>query len=63
MVSLYYSFIQTYLNYGNIVWANTAKTNPKNLYSQQKQAVRTVFNENIHTSSNALLTKLNALNI
>ena len=34
MVSLYYSLIHFYLNYGNIAWVSTAKTNLKNLYSQ-----------------------------
>ena len=44
MVNLYYSLIHFYLNYGNIAWVSTAKTNLKNLYSQQKPAVRRVFN-------------------
>ena len=63
MVNLYYSLIHFYINYGNIAWVSTAKTNLKNLYSQQKPAVRTAFNWNTHTSSNALFTELNALNI
>ena len=58
MVSLYYSFIHTYLNYGNIAWVSTAKTKLKKHYIQQKQAVRIVFNENIPTSSHTFFTDL-----
>ena len=63
MISLYYSFFHTYLNYGNIAWASTSKTKLKKLYSQQKQAVKTVFNEDILASSKILFSELNALNI
>ena len=63
MISLYYSFFHTYLNYGNIAWASTTKTKLKKLYSQQKQAIKTVFNENILASSKILFSEVNALNI
>ena len=63
MISLYYSFFHTYLNYGNIAWASTSKTKLKKLYSQQKQAVKIVFNEDILASSKILFSELNALNI
>ena len=33
MVSLYYSFIHTYLNYGNIAWYSTSMTKLKELLS------------------------------
>ena len=56
-------FIHTYLNYGSTAWTAIAKNNLKKLYNQQIQAVRTVFNENIHISSNALFTELNILKI
>ena len=63
MTSLYYSFVHTYLNCGNIAWASTSKTKLKKLFSQQKQAIKIVFNEDIYASSNVLFTELNALNI
>ena len=42
MVSLYYSFIHSYLSYGNIAWCSTSMTKLKNLLSKQKQALRTI---------------------
>ena len=38
--NLYFSFIHRYLNYGNIVWANTITTKLKKLASKQKQVLR-----------------------
>ena len=37
--NLYFSFIHSYLNYGNIVWASTSRTKLKKLASKQKQAL------------------------
>ena len=39
MVSLYYSFIHSYLNYENIAWCSTSMTKLKKLLSKQKQAL------------------------
>ena len=44
--SLYFSFINSYLNYGNIVWASVTQTKLKKLASKQKQAIRIFENEN-----------------
>ena len=41
MVSLYYSFIYSYLNYGNITWCSMSITKHKKLASKQKQAPQT----------------------
>ena len=35
MRSLYYSFLYSYLNYGNIAWCNTSITKITKLYSKQ----------------------------
>ena len=37
MKSLYFSFIHSYLTYGNIVWCSTSMKNTKTLFSKQKQ--------------------------
>ena len=42
MVSLYYSFIHSYLNYGNITWCSTSMTKLKKLLSKRKQAFQTI---------------------
>ena len=41
MVSLYYSFIHSYLNYGNIAWCSTSMTRLEKL-TKQKQVFRTI---------------------
>ena len=40
MKSLYFSFFDGYLNYGNIAWCNTSMKNITKLYSKQKQAIK-----------------------
>ena len=42
--SIYFSFIYSYINYANIAWATTNKTNLKKLFWKQKQAARIIFN-------------------
>ena len=37
---VYFFFINSYLNYGNIVWASTSTTKLKHLACKQKQALR-----------------------
>ena len=40
LLVLYYSFIHTYTNYGNIAWGSTNRTNLKKINSLQKHAIR-----------------------
>ena len=40
---VYFSFIHSYINYANIAWASTNKTNLKKLFGKQKQAARIKF--------------------
>ena len=42
MVSLYYSFIHSYLNYGNIAWCKRSMTKLKKLLAKQKKALRII---------------------
>ena len=46
LLALYYSYIQTYINYANIAWGSTCRTNLKRINSQQKYAIRIIFNKN-----------------
>ena len=44
-LALYYSYIQTYLNYANLWWVSSNGTILKKLLSQQKHAVRIASNK------------------
>ena len=59
--NLYFSFIHSYLNYGNIVWASTSRTKLKKLSSKQKQALRIVYNE--YTDIKEIMVRMKVLNI
>ena len=41
----YYSYIQTYINYANIACGSTYRTNLEKINSQQKYAIRVIFNK------------------
>ena len=45
LLSLYFSYIHTYLNYANVAWGSTGRTSLKKLNSQQKHAIRIVMNK------------------
>ena len=59
--NLYFSFIHSYLNYGNIVWASTSTTKLKKLASKQKQALRILNNE--FTDIREIMIRMKVLNI
>ena len=40
LLSLYFSYIHSYINYANIAWGSTYITNLKKINSQQKHAIR-----------------------
>ena len=58
---IYFSFTHSYINYANIAWASTNKTNLKKLFGKQKQAARIIFNQDRFTHARPLLKTLNAL--
>ena len=45
MKQLYFSFIHSYLNYANIVWTSTNKSNLISLYRRQKHALRIIYDK------------------
>ena len=39
----YFSFVHSYLNYGNIAWGSTTSTKLKKVASKQRQAIRVIY--------------------
>ena len=60
---MYFSFIHSYLNYGNIVWASTNKSKLSVLLKQQKHAARLIHFKDKYTHAKPLLQNLKTLNI
>ena len=62
-LALYYSYIQTYINYANIAWGSTCRTNLKKNNSQQKHEIRIIFNKNTFVHTKELFKEQKVLNI
>ena len=60
---LYFSFVHSYLNYGNIAWASTNITKLKPLLRRQKHGSRIINFQDKLTHAKPLLQELRALNI
>ena len=60
---LYFSFIHTYLNYGNIPWGSTNKSKLNVILRRQKHASRIIYFKDKYTHARPLLKEMNALNI
>ena len=55
LLSLYYAYIHTYVNYANLAWARTIRTNLKKIHNQQKYAICISFGKiNVHILKNVL---------
>ena len=63
LTNLYFSFINSYINYGNIAWGSTYQTKLKKIHSKQKHACRIIYKENKLTHSKPLMKDMNALNV
>ena len=61
LLSLYFSYIHSYINYANLTWAS--KTNLEKIHSQQKYALRKVYNEDRYHHSKELFRSCNVLNV
>ena len=60
---LYFSFINSYINYANIVWASTCKSKLQRLYRQQKHSARLIHFKDRFTHAKPLLEDMKALNV
>ena len=63
LLSLYFSYIHSYINYANLAWASTHKSNFKKIHSQQKRALRLVYNKNRYYHIKELFRSYNVLNV
>ena len=57
------SMAQSYVNYGNSVWASTHHTKLKNIFIKQKQIARLIFFKNKQCHARPLMKSLRALNV
>ena len=63
LLALYYSYIQTYINYANIAWGSTCRTNLKKINGQQKHPIRIIFNKNKFAHTREIFKEQKILNI
>ena len=63
LLALYYSYIQTYINYANIALGSTCRTNLQKINSQQKHAIRIIFNKNKFAHTREIFKEQKILNI
>ena len=60
---IYFAYINAYLNYANIAWANIPKTNLNKAQSKQKHALRITFNQFKFSPSETFFLSLNVQNV
>ena len=63
LIVLYYSFIHTYINYGNIAWGSTSRTNLKKINSLQKHAIRIIHCKDRFAHAGELFRESKILNV
>ena len=60
---LYYSFVNSYLSYGNMIWASNSKTKLEPLFRRQKHAVRIICHAEYTDHSAPLFEKYKILTL
>ena len=63
LLSLYFSYIHSYINYTNLGWVSTHKTNLKKIHSQQKHTLRILYNKDRYYHTKELFRSCNVLNV
>ena len=63
LLSLHFSYIHSYINYANLAWASTHKTNLKKVHCQQKHAFRIVYNKDRYYHRKELFRSCNVLHV
>ena len=62
-INVYFSFIQSYINYGNVAWGSTQKIQLKKIFAYQKKAARIIFFADRLPHARPLMLDMNALNL
>ena len=62
-MSLYHSYIHSYINYENIPWGSIIRTSLKKICSQQNHAIRTVFSKDRLSHARELFKECKVLNV
>ena len=62
-MSQYFSSIHLYINYANLLWGITYKTNLKKSYSQQNHALRIIHDKDKYYHPKELFKGYNILNV
>ena len=63
MLSLYYSYIHSFVTYGNIAWASTHTTYLQKIAGKQKHAIRIIFNKKRFESTREIFRSNKILNV
>ena len=63
LLSLCFSDIHSYTNYANLAWASTHKTNLKKIHSQQKRALKILYNKDRYYHTKERFSSCNVLNV
>ena len=63
LLALHFSYIYSYINYANLVWASTHRTNLQKINSHQKQALRLMHKKNRFYHSKELFETCEIFNV
>ena len=63
LLLLYFSYTHSYIDYANLAWASTHKANLKKIHSQQKHALRIVYNKDRYYHTKELFRYCSVLNV
>ena len=61
MKQIYFSFIHSFLNYANISWVSTSKSNLISLYQHRKHAIRIIYEKDRFAQTKPLFKHAKAL--
>ena len=63
LLSLHYVYIHTFINYANLNWASTIRTNLKKIDSEQKHAIRIIFRKDKFSRTKELFLQNKVFNV